>query len=92
MEVEGTVEADRVIEGLPSAVSASLRLDVVKNHGMGDGAGGRDEGGEALGFEGGPEGLARFARPPGSLRLAISLRWIPWQRCRNSLLCGSCFG
>ncbi len=41
------MEADGVVEG----------FDVVKNHGMGDGAARRDEGAEAFGFEGGPEGL-----------------------------------
>jgi hypothetical protein len=81
LKVEGAMEADGVVEG----------FDVVKNHGMGDGAAGRDEGAEAFGFEGGPEGLPRFARPEGSLRLAISLRSVPWWRCRSSLLCGSCF-
>ena len=81
-EVEGAVEAERVVEG----------FDGVKNHGMSDCAGGRDEGAEALGFEGGPEGLIRVAHTAGSLRLSISLRSIPWWRCRSNLLCGSYFG
>ena len=32
-------------------------FDVIEDHGMGGGAGGREEGAEALGLEGGPEGL-----------------------------------
>ena len=53
MKVEGAMEADGVVEG----------FDVVKNHGMGDGAARRDEGAEAFGFEGGPERLIRVAHP-----------------------------